>query len=404
MRALPLAALALFAAPALAETAAAPGANTDSRAAYLVSALPDGALKEKLESCLGKPVQVSQLTIGHRGAALMFPEHTAQSYRAAAAQGAGTIECDVTFTKDKELVCRHAQNDLQTSTNILATDLAKTCVKPFTPASGDTPASVECRTSDLTEAEFLSLKGKMDGGDKTATTVEAYMNGSPRWRTDLYAPGTVLSHKQSIALIKSLGRKFTPELKEASVPMPYDGFTQEMYAQKMIDEYKEAGVPAADVFPQSFHLEDILYWVKNDPEFGKQAVFLLDDESIPGFDGTKPETWKYQPADLAKMGVRYVAPPLWGLVTSENGKIVPSAYAKAAKEAGLKIITWSLERSGPITAAGGGWYYTSINDIVKNDGAVYELVDVLAREVGVDGIFSDWPATVTFYANCMGMK
>ena len=31
------------------------------------------------------------------------------------------------------------------------------------------------------------------------------------------------------------------------------------------------------------------------------------------------------------------------------------------------------------------------------------LLDVLAREVGVLGVFSDWPATVTYYANCMGL-
>ena len=34
----------------------------------------------------------------------------------------------------------------------------------------------------------------------------------------------------------------------------------------------------------------------------------------------------------------------------------PSAYAKA-KAAGLRIITWSLERSGPLSLGGG--YYTS---------------------------------------------
>ena len=33
-----------------------------------------------------------------------------------------------------------------------------------------------------------------------------------------------------------------------------------------------------------------------------------------------------------------------------------------------------------------------------------EVVDVLAQQVGVLGIFSDWPATTTFYANCMEMK
>jgi glycerophosphoryl diester phosphodiesterase len=33
---------------------------------------------------------------------------------------------------------------------------------------------------------------------------------------------------------------------------------------------------------------------------------------------------------------------------------------------------------------------------------MYLALDVLAREVGIRGIFSDWPATVTYYANCMG--
>jgi glycerophosphoryl diester phosphodiesterase len=31
------------------------------------------------------------------------------------------------------------------------------------------------------------------------------------------------------------------------------------------------------------------------------------------------------------------------------------------------------------------------------------LLDVLATQVGIRGIFSDWPATVTYYANCKGL-
>ena len=31
-------------------------------------------------------------------------------------------------------------------------------------------------------------------------------------------------------------------------------------------------------------------------------------------------------------------------------------------------------------------------------------LDVLGDQVGVIGVFSDWPATVSFYANCMGLK
>jgi glycerophosphoryl diester phosphodiesterase len=33
-----------------------------------------------------------------------------------------------------------------------------------------------------------------------------------------------------------------------------------------------------------------------------------------------------------------------------------------------------------------------------------KVIDVLAREVGVLGIFSDWPAALTYYANCMGIR
>lgn len=40
---------------------------------------------------------------------MQFPEHTVESYTAGALMGAGILECDVTFTKDLELVCRHSQ-------------------------------------------------------------------------------------------------------------------------------------------------------------------------------------------------------------------------------------------------------------------------------------------------------
>lgn len=403
--------LAATAAATLATIASADVIELGPRPEFLVNRMEDGPLKDKLAACLGQPARRTDFSIGHRGAPMQFPEHTVESNRAAARMGAGVLECDVTFTKDKELVCRHAQNDLHTTTNILATDLAATCVTPFIPASGDTPASAECRTSDITLAQFRTLAPKMDSADKTATTLEAYMGGVPSWRTTLYAaePATLMTHAESIALFKSLGAKFTPELKEAVVPMPFDGMTQEDYAQKLVDEYKAAGISASDVFLQSFNLDDIRYWIRAEPEFGAQAVYLDDrdevwDEDEAKIDPMDPATYKPTMAELADMGVKYIAPPLWMLVTLDAEKqIVPSAYAKAAKDAGLKIITWSLERSGPLVG-GGGYYYQSIADAVHSDGVMYQLVDVLARDVGVVGIFSDWPATVSFYASCMGLQ
>jgi glycerophosphoryl diester phosphodiesterase len=90
-------------------------------------------------------------SIGHRGAALMFPEHTVESYTAAADMAAAIVECDVTFTKDLELVCRHSQCDLHQTTNILATPLASKCSGQFTPYDAITgkAASANCCTSDV---------------------------------------------------------------------------------------------------------------------------------------------------------------------------------------------------------------------------------------------------------------
>lgn len=372
---------------------------------YLIDQMKDGDLKEKLLSCAAMDFQKSDFSIGHRGAPMQFPEHTKESYAAAARMGAGIMECDVTFTKDKELVCRHAQNDLHTTTNILGSDLASKCTSGFTPASGDQKASAECRASDITLAEFKTLTGKMDAADRSATDVASYMDGTAGWRTDLYATdtGTLMTHAESIAMFKELGLKFTPELKSPSVDMPFDGFSQADYAQKMIDEYKAAGIDPSDVYAQSFNLDDVLYWIENEPEFGQQAVYLDASYNRDDFDANDASTFQPSMAELKEQGVNFIAPPMWMLVTLDNGEIVPSVYAKEAKKAGLNLITWTLERSGPLKT-GGGWYFQSIKDVTNSDGVMFELLDVLAKDVGIVGLFSDWPATTTYYANCMGLN
>lgn len=395
--------LSLAAAPSFAQTVER--IEYGPRPYYLIDRMEDGALKDKLQSCAGQEASTSMFSIGHRGASMQFPEHTVEANVAAARMGAGILECDVTFTKDLELVCRHAQNDLHTTTNIVATPLADTCVMPFAPADGETKAAAECRTSEITLDEFRSLTPKMDASDGSATTAEAYLSGTAGWRTDLYAvePTKLMTHAESIELFKSLGAKFTPELKSPSVEMPFNGFTQEDYAQKLVDEYKAAGIPASDVWLQSFNLEDVLYWIKAEPEFGAQAVYLMDEYNTEGYSPMDASTWPNTMEELKAMGVNYIAPPTWMLVTLDGEEIVPSELAIKAKEAGINIITWTIERSGPLVQ-GGGWYYQSIADVTDSDGVMYELIDALAQDVGVVGIFSDWPATVTYYANCMGLE
>jgi len=352
---------------------------------YLVEKMDPSGLKDTLQKCADRPFFFqTPFSIGHRGGGtLQFPEHTKESHEAGARMGAGILECDVTFTSDGELVCRHDQCDLHTTTNILITPLAAKCSQSFTPAEFDASgtrtkdASALCCTSDLTLDQFKSLKGKMDASNPNALTAQEFQGGTPNWRTDLYATGgTLLSHKDSIQLIKSLGAKFTPELKGPN-------------------------------------RNDILYWLQNEPSFGMQAVYLDDryETITPPLDPNDPDTWKPTMQELAAQGIKIIAPPMWVLLTVENGQIVPSLYAKEAKKAGLDIITWTLERSGRIVeevlptkgTASPEFYYQSTLDALHNDGDLMVTLDVLAQQVGILGIFSDWSATVTYYANCMGL-
>ena len=388
---------------------------------FLVDGMEKGPLKRQLKSCKNKKFHKTDFSIAHRGAPMQFPEHTKESYKAAATMGAGIQECDVTFTSDGELVCRHAQCDLHTTTDIIVTELNNKCTVPWDEENPN-PSTVKCCASDLSLAEFKTLKGKMDASNPNATTAEEFLGGTADWRTDLYnSRGTVLTHKESIKLFRRLGAKFTPELKGpdrgARVQVEDVFGSQEGYAQKMIDDYKDLGINPKNVWAQSFNPADVAYWLENEPAFGQQAVYL-DGRYSSGIDHRDPNTFIPSMEDIANSGVNIIAPPLWMLLdVNDYGEIIPSAYAVEAKAAGLDIITWTFERADLRNGSRVGvddnglpvatWYYQFDNNefahAVRIDSDMYKALDVLAMDVEILGIFSDWPATVTYYANCMGL-
>lgn len=59
---------------------------------YLVNNMDEGPLKDKLESCTEGPFHTTGFSISHRGAPLMFPEHSREGYVAAARMGAGELK------------------------------------------------------------------------------------------------------------------------------------------------------------------------------------------------------------------------------------------------------------------------------------------------------------------------
>jgi glycerophosphoryl diester phosphodiesterase len=368
---------------------------------YLVQGMDPSALKSRLLKCQNGPFRRTDFSIAHRGAPLQLPEHTQEAYEAGARMGAGIVECDVTFTKDGQLVCRHDECDLHTTTNIVDTPLNASCSVPWSGAN----SGPRCCASDITLAQFRTLKGKMDASNPAAATAAGYLGGTAAFRTDLYnARGTLLTLRESIALNQRLGVKHTPELKAGNPTRVNQVFgSQGAYAQAMIDEFKRARVNPRDVYAQSFNLADVIYWVSREPAFGRQAVYLDDVDPGAGI----PRLTLAELQDARRQGVRIFAPPIPALLAVDsNDAVVPSQYANDIKAAGLRIITWSFERADLRRgAANAGFYYAfdPQGRAIRKDSDMYLALDVLAQDVGILGIFSDWPATVSYYASCMGL-
>lgn len=177
--------------------------------------------------------------------------------------------------------------------------------------------------------------------------------------------------------------------------------TQAADAQQLLDESKAAGVPAEHVWAQRFVLDGVWYWVRGEPRLANQAVYLDGRYDGDALNHTAPPS-TYAPTmwQLYEGGVRIVAPPLWVLLAPDGGAMGPSVTARAARAAGLHPLTWTLGRSGAPPA---GWSVPSVADLVRTDGDVMVALDVLARQVKVLGVFSDWPATVTYDANWVGL-
>jgi glycerophosphoryl diester phosphodiesterase len=371
-----------------------------SAPAYLAENIDPGKFNDKLLNRESGPLQHADFSKGHFGAVLRTADHTQETYQAGARKagthmGAGIVECDVTFTKDGALVCRHAECDLHMTTNILTTPLNNRCSVPGS-GSGSSP---KCCTSDLTLAQFKTLKDKVDSSNPSATTVERFWGSAPSSRTDPHTGhGTLMTLKESIALNQRLGLRHTPELKAGNPDRIKAIFgSQANYAQKMLDEFKAARVNPQDVFPQSFNKDDILYWIQHEPRFGKQAVYLndVDPSAKPQVRGLTLDELK----NLKAQGVRIIAPPMFALLAVDvYGDIVPSQYARDIKALGFNIITWTLERADMQDGATltGSYLFDPLGQAVKKDSDMYKALDVLARNVGILGIFSDWPATMTY--------
>ena len=102
----------------------------------------------------------------------------------------------------------------------------------------------------------------------------------------------------------------------------------------MIDAFKDARINPEDVWAQSFDQRDILYWIQNEPQFGKQAVYLV--ETDPSANPPLLRKTIDELRALKARGVKIVAPPIPDLLAvNANNEIVPSQYALDIKAVGF---------------------------------------------------------------------
>jgi glycerophosphoryl diester phosphodiesterase len=186
--------------------------------------------------------------------------------------------------------------------------------------------------------------------------------------------------------------------------MPFHGYTQQQYALDMLAAFRAKNIDPARVWPQSFLYDDILFWLKEAHDFGKQAIFLQEYDTPADVAAAMQNL-----TDVKAAGVNIIGPSIPMLISlggPGNKTIVPSAYANEIKALGLDIIAWTYERSGPLATvkAREEYYFSSVADGVSYDGQYFEVLDVLANQIGIKGMFSDWSATVTYFASCFGLK
>jgi glycerophosphoryl diester phosphodiesterase len=330
------------------------------------------------------------LVIGHRGASGYLPEHTLQSYALAIKQGADYVEPDLVATKDGHLIARHEPNIADT-TDVRAKfpDRETTKIVDGIPTPG-------FFASDFTLAEI-----------KTLRAVQTFPERPQRFNGRFKIP----TLQEVIDLVKHESRKrdrrigIYPETKHPTyhedLGLPLE--------PRLVRILKRAGWDSRKdpVFIQSFEQSN-LQWLNR--KIGVRLVQLVDAYDVNP-DGTlayqapndRPYDWTVSgdPELLARTfgffatdegleeistyadGIgpwkRYIVSTLGTGPDSSRTLAPPTDLIDRAHAHGLQIHTWTFrnEQSRLVSDYGGN----PINEYLQ----FYEL--------GIDGVFSDFPDT-----------
>jgi glycerophosphoryl diester phosphodiesterase len=320
-------------------------------------------LADFAEAAANKP-----LVLGHRGACGYRPEHTLASYELAVEMGADYIEPDLVSTKDGVLIARH-ENEIGGTT-----DVAQKFPDRKTKKKIDGVEVEGWFTEDLTLAEIKTLRAK----ERLEFRDQSY-NG--KFEVPTFQEVIDLAKRKSAEKGRVIG--IYPETKHPT----YFRSIGLGLEEPLVKTLKAAGWDKANspVFIQSFeygNLRDLKKMI------GVPLIFLFDEPKMRPYDfvvsGDK-RTYAdlMKPAELKLIAkfAKGVGPWKRLIVEQNPDKTLKPAnsFIKDAHAAGLKVHPYTFRNEARYLAP------EYKDDPVKEYLQFYEL--------GVDGLFSDFPDT-----------
>lgn len=337
------------------------------------------------------------LVIGHRGASGSLPEHTLESYKAAIEQGADFIEPDLVLTKDGVMIARH--EPMLDGTTDVAT---KFPASRMSTRNVDGVPTTAYFASDFTLAEIRTLRA-----------VQARANRSQAYN-GLFGIPTL---DEVIALAKSEGARLGrtvgiyPEIKHSTFHADEVRFGANVFEEKLLTTLHTAygNVATAPVFIQSFEVSNLQYL---NTRTNIKLVQLIDADDVKD-DGSMSLVAPYhKPYDFV---VKNDARSFADLLTSTGLDFVKT-YADAVgpwKPYLVKTVNDGVERTGDATLTINDRRVDGSTGVIemahqkgllvhtwtfRDDASGYGFADPKAEmqyymRLGIDGVFTDFPAT-----------
>lgn len=352
------------------------GKRSKYPAIILVMALAGCASTQPMEPITMASSLSPPIVIAHRGASGERPEHTIAAYELAIAQGADVIEPDLVPTRDGVLVARH-ENEISETTDVA--DRPEFADRRTTKTI-DGREQTGWFTEDFTLAELKTLRAK---------------ERLPLLRPDnakFNGEETIPTLEEVIALAKKHKVAIYPETKHPS----YFAAIGRETDTPLVAALKQAGWDnaAAPVFIQSFEVKNLK---RLQQMTGVRLIQLLDAQGGPA-DGAVPSY-----AEMATpAGLREIAAYAWGIGPNKamlwDGSL-PAALVRDAHAQGLRVHPWTYRAENFFLPSR---FRSGVDP--RGHGALEEEISSALR-LGIDGFFTDFPATGVKARNLVrGMK